>query len=167
MTEFDPLRALRVFNAHEVRYVLIGGFAAGVLGAPLITNDVDVCYDRSPDNLERLAAALSELGATLRVAHAEEPLPFLLDARTLAAGDSFTFNTSAGPIDALGTPSGTRGYPDLSAKATTFDLGDGVTVDVVSLPDLVRMKTASARTKDRVHLEVLAALQEELDRPDE
>ena len=159
---FDPLRALRTFNEHRVRYVLIGGYASSVLGAPIITNDVDVCYERTSENMDRLAAALEELHATLRVAGVEEELPFILDGRTIAAGDSFTFNSASGPIDIVGTPSGTGGFRDLDADATTYDLGEGLLVRVVSLDDLIRMKEAASRPKDDAHLHVLAALKQRI-----
>jgi len=160
MTVFDPLRALRTFNEHGLRYVLIGGYASSILGAPIITNDVDVCYQRTAENMGRLAAALGELHATLRVAGVDEDLPFILDSRTLAAGDPFTFRTDAGDLDALGTPSGTGGFRDLDADATSYDLGEGLIVRVVSLDDLIRMKEAAGRPKDQAHLHVLAALKE-------
>lgn len=159
---FDPLRALRTFNQHQVRYVLIGGYASSVLGAPIVTNDLDVCYERTAENMERLAEALQELQATLRVAGVDEVLPFIVDGRTIAAGDSFTFNTDAGPIDVLGTPSGTGGFRDLDADATTYDLGEGLLVRVVSLDDLIRMKEAASRPKDEAHLHVLAALRQRI-----
>ena len=160
MTRFDPLRALRTLNRREVRYVLIGGYASTILGAPIVTNDVDICYERTADNMNKLAAALQELHAKLRVAGVDEDLPFVLDGRTLAAGDSFTFVTDAGPVDILGTPSGTGGFKDLDADATTYDLGEGLMVRVVSLDDLIRMKEAASRPKDEAHLHVLAALKE-------
>lgn len=159
---FDPLGALRVFNEHRVRYVVIGGYASSVLGAPIITNDLDICYERTSENMDRLAEALLELHATLRVAGVDEELPFILDGRTLAAGDSFTFNSEAGPIDVLGTPSGTGGFRDLDAGATTYDLGEGLRVRVVSLDDLIRMKEAASRPKDEAHLHVLAALKQRI-----
>ncbi|MEW6152639.1 MAG: hypothetical protein AB1673_01435 [Actinomycetota bacterium] len=159
---FDPERAFRTFNRHEVRYVVIGGYAAGLIGAPLVTNDVDICYDRSPGNLESLAQALVELGAKVRVAGVEEDLPFILDARTLAAGDSFTFSSEAGDIDVLGTPSGSGGYQDLDRSASNFDLGEGLVVRVVSLGDLMRMKAAAGRPKDLFHLSVLEAVRDEI-----
>jgi hypothetical protein len=146
-----------------VRFVVIGGFAAELRGAPLVTNDLDVCYDRSRENLERLAGALQELGAKLRVARVEEDLPFILDARTLAAGDCFTFVTDLGSLDVLGTPSGTAGFEDLVRASTPVPVANDLSVLVVALPDLMRMKRASARVKDKLHLEVLAALQEELE----
>jgi hypothetical protein len=160
---FDPLGALRTFNEHGVNYVLIGGYASSVLGAPIITNDVDVCYERTPENMDRLAAALQELGATLRVAGVDKELPFVLDRRTIAAGDSFTFRTDAGDLDVLGTPSGTGGFRDLDADATSYDLGEGLIVRVVSLDDLIRMKEAASRPKDEAHLHVLAALKQRIE----
>lgn len=160
---FDPSLAFRVLNEHDVRYVVIGGLAGEFLGAPIATNDIDICYERTADNMDRLAAALRTLHASLRVAGVEEDLPFVLDGRTIAAGDSFTFVSATGDLDVLGTPSGTRGFRDLDADATTYDLGDGLLVRVVSLNDLIRMKEAARRPKDEAHLHVLTALRQELD----
>lgn len=155
----DPLAALRVLVAHDVRFVLIGGQAARAHGSSSLTKDVDVCYDRAPDNLDRLAAALTEMHARLR--GVDEDVPFVLDARTLRNGDSFTFETDFGAFDVLATPSGTSGYPDLVAGAEPMDFGD-LTVRVVALDDLIRMKRAAARPKDRIEVEVLIALRDEI-----
>ncbi len=140
--------------------MVIGGLAGELLGAPLTTNDLDICYQREPGNLERLAAALQAMGAKLRVAGVDEKLPFVLDARNLAAGDSFTFTTDLGDVDILATPSGTGGFRDLDAKAADYDLGDGLVVRVCALDDLIRMKEASSRPKDEAHLHVLAVLRD-------
>ncbi|HEV2891974.1 MAG TPA: hypothetical protein VGX28_16490 [Frankiaceae bacterium] len=155
---FDPVALLRLLAAHGVRYVLIGGQAARLLGSPLMSLDLDICYDRAPDNLDALAAALRECEARLR--GVDEDVPFLLDARTLRNGDSFTFETRYGPLDVLATPSGTRGYPDLAPAARPMDVG-GVSVPVVALNDLIRMKTAAGRVKDRLAVEELLALRDE------
>ncbi|MGI9032643.1 MAG: hypothetical protein ACR2HY_02950 [Acidimicrobiales bacterium] len=160
---FDPLGALKTLNDHDVRYVMIGGYASTIIGAPIITRDLDICYERTATNMEKLAGALRQLGARLRVAKVDEVLPFVLDAKTLAAGDSFTFSTDVGPLDILGTPSGTGGFRDLESRASSYDLGEGLLVNVVDLDDLIRMKEATARLKDEAHLHVLAALREELD----
>ncbi|TME97589.1 MAG: hypothetical protein E6I40_01320 [Chloroflexi bacterium] len=158
MTPLDPDRILDTLARHHVDYVLIGGLAGIAWGSDLVTFDLDICYARDKTNLDRLAAALKELGATLR--GAPKDLPFQLDARTLAAGDSFTFDTSAGPFDCLGTPTGTNGYPDLSANAEILDV-EGCKVPVVSLDDLIRMKRSAGRTKDRGAIEGLGALRDE------
>ena len=154
---FEIVHELR---RHKVRYVLIGGYAAVALGSPMLTGDVDICYALDDENLERLARALRELGATLRGAPAD--LPFLLDARTLRAGDTFTFSTRAGSLDCLGTPSGTTGYADLARGASELEL-DGVPVSVASIEDLMRMKRAAGRPRDLVALEWLGALRDEIE----
>jgi hypothetical protein len=159
--DFDPIRALQTLNRHKVKYVLIGGFAGKLLGSTILTVDIDICYARDRANLERLSAALQELNAYLR--GAPEGLPFRLDADTLQRGDSFTFVTDAGDLDVLGTPSGTAGYEELARNAAALDLGE-VTVQVAALEDLMAMKRASGRPRDRIHLEVLAALRDEIER---
>ena len=131
-SSFDPVEMLRVLSRAEVKFVVIGGYAAELLGAPLMTMDLDVCYERTAENMERLAAALRQLGAKLRVAKVDEDLPFLLDGRTLAAGDSFTFITDLGSLDVLGTPSGTKGFRDLVSSAVAVPVADDLSVRVVA-----------------------------------
>lgn len=157
---FDPLRAFRVLDRHGVRFVLIGGLAARLLGSPSITNDLDICYDRAPDNLEALAGALRELEARLRGA---PEVPFLLDARTLRAGDHFTFSTLAGGLDVMATPAGGLDFASLRRNAQTLRVED-LELMVADLPDLIRMKRAAGRPKDLIEVEVLAALLEERER---
>ena len=159
-SRFDPLAVLRTLADHGVRFVLIGGFAAAIRGSPVITGDVDICYGREEENLQRLAAALVELGATLR--GAPSGVPFQLGAKALRAGDHFTFSTGGGPLDCLGTPAGTDGFADLDASATDEDL-DGLVVRVASVDDLIRMKRAAGRPQDLIAVEWLAALRDELD----
>lgn len=162
MTEapFLPVEALRVLSSAGVKFVVIGGLAARVHGSPSITRDIDVCYDRSEKNLARLATVLRRLDATLR--NTPKDVPFLLDAVTLAAGGNFSFDTDVGNLDILAVPSGTSGYDDLITDATSVDVG-GVEVFVVSLDDLMRMKRAAGRAKDRVELEILSALKDEIE----
>lgn len=157
---FDPLRALRTLDRHGVRFVVIGGLGGRLHGSPTVTNDLDVCYERSTENLVRLASALRELRAELR--GVDEEVPFRLDAETLAAGDHIAFATTAGDLDVLGTPAGVRGFGELAGRAVPFDL-DGLTVLVASIDDLIRMKRAAGRRKDLIEVEVLAALRDEID----
>ncbi len=159
---YDPVAALGVLDRHGVRFVVIGGVAGRLWGSPTLTNDVDVCYERSPENLTRLAAALVAIDARLR--GVEDDVPYLLDAERLERGQNFTFMTSLGPLDVIGLPAGVRHFDELAANAVTFDLGDGVRVPVCDLEDLIRMKRASARAKDRIELEVLGAVRDERDR---
>ena len=159
--EFDPIRLLHALHERGVLFVVIGGVAARAHGSPSATTDLDVCYERSPANLDRLAQALRTVHATLR--GVEPGLPFRLDARTLQMGDHFTLVTELGDLDCLGTPAGTDGFNELSRNAVLVDF-DGVAVRFASLDDLMTMKRAAGRPKDRVELEILEALRQELDR---
>lgn len=161
--DFNPEGVIRLFGQHGVHYILIGGLAAITHGAPLVTQDVDVCYARDDENLGTLAAAMNEVRSQLR--GADPDLPFRMDARTLRAGDSFTLTTDIGWIDLLGTPSGTMGYDDLVRTADPFTLF-GHRVLVASIDDLIRMKRAAGRRKDLLAVEELSALREEVDRAD-
>ena len=158
---FDPLRALEALTEHGVSFVLIGGVACRLHGSPSVTRDVDICYERSTENLERLAEVLQRVEARLRGVDAD--LPFLLDAKTLAAGSNFTFTTTLGDIDILAIPSGVDGFEELAASAERVDL-ETVEILMASLEDLIRMKEAAARPKDLKEIDILEAIQAEIER---
>lgn len=158
---FDPAAAIRVLQKHRVRFLIIGGLASRLWGSPSITNDLDICYARDRENLARLAAALKELEARLR--GVPPGVPFLLDARTLEAGDHFTFETRAGNLDILGFPAGSGGFEQLLRTSTEMEIARGLRVRVASVEDLIKMKRAAGRPKDLIEVEILAALQDEIE----
>jgi hypothetical protein len=157
---FDPVLLLRKLNDFSVRYIVIGGIAAVAYGSPSVTFDLDICYERSQENMERLAAMLRDVHARLRGVDAD--VPFRLEAATIAAGDHFTFVTDGGDFDILGTPAGTNGYADLATASAPADFG-GIVVSVAALEDVMRMKRAAGRAKDRAELEILGALRDEIE----
>lgn len=145
----DYKAILRALDAEGVRYVLVGGLAAIALGGAHVTDDMDICYDRSDDNLHRLARVL--LGFRARLRGAPAGLPFRPDAATLKAGLNFTFSTSVGDVDALGELEKVGGYEALHLRAEPMELY-GVKVQVISLEDLIKAKKAAGRPKDKLHL---------------
>jgi hypothetical protein len=118
----------------------------------------------SPANLGSLADVLNDLHASLR--GADPGLPFKIERRTLQLGDRFTLSTDAGPLDCLAVPEGTQGFADLDLHAITLEI-DGIPVKFAALDDLIRMKGAAGRPKDRIEIEVLEALRQELSQGDE
>lgn len=141
-------------------YVVIGGIAATLQGSTTITRDFDICYSRERANLKRLADA-RELEAQLR--GVEDDVPFRLDAASLRNGLNFTFKTKHGDFDCLGDPGGGFDSQLLLRNADEMDIG-GLRVMVASVDDLIHMKRAAGRIKDRIEVENLSALREVRDR---
>jgi transcriptional regulator with XRE-family HTH domain len=156
----DVLAAL---DRHAVRFIIVGGQASRVWGSPSLTEDFDAAYAPDRDNHERLAAALREMDAKVRVANVDEDLPLLLDATTLERSFNLTFRTPFGDLDFLGLPAGVDGYDELEPNAVEVAFGKR-TARVAALDDLIRMKVAAGRPKDRVEVEILVALRDERDR---
>src|SRR5215471_15839129 len=102
MTNFKSL--LQILHEAKVEFVVVGAYAAVLQGHAAVTQDLDVCYERSPANLKRLAAALQPYHPRLRGAPAD--LPFSMDFKTLQAGMNFTLATDLGDVDLLGELSG-------------------------------------------------------------
>lgn len=164
-SEFDPDAMLEVLIRHGIRFVLVGGLAAQAHGSPSLTGDLDICYARDRDNLERLAAALAELAAVRRGLPVDSPRMPPLDARTLRGGGLFTLTTRYGDFDILATPDPNFDFERLLEHAIATEL-HGFPMYIASLRDLIEMKRAAGRPKDRIELEILGALREELDRQD-
>lgn len=148
---------------HGVDFVLIGGLAGMARGSSYPSYDVDIAYARAKTNLERLASALNDLGATLR--GAPRDLPFQLDARTSKAGAHFTFETRYGSLDILTDPDGAPPYEKLKAAAGAPAEVEGELIFVASLDHLIAMKEASGRTKDKLMATEYRVLSDELRAP--
>jgi hypothetical protein len=146
-----------------VEFVLIGGLAAQVHGSPSLTGDVDICFSQDKDNLERLATAVQSLNSIRRELPPGIHAP--LDARALRAGDVFTLTTRYGDLDLLAHPDPGLDFGTLVGRSIRAEVL-GVGVRVASLEDLMAMKRAAGRPKDRIELEILGALRDELDHRD-
>jgi transcriptional regulator with XRE-family HTH domain len=152
--EAGPL--LNSLYRKEVDFVVIGGVAGLAHGSAYPTYDLDIAYARGRRNLERLAAALREIGVRLRGAPAD--LPFQIDAQTLEAGMNFTFVTDFGPFDILGQVEGVRSYEELRDRAETQVVG-GIPVRVASLNHLIGMKRRADRPKDQLMVEEYVSME--------
>lgn len=141
----------------EIEFVLIGGAAMGVQGSAHLTRDIDFCYERTSKNIERRARALQPFHPALR--EAPTSLPFLFDAKTIAAGMNFTLTTDLGDLDFFGEVSGLGSYKDVLASSEKKSVG-GIDCRVLSLEGLIRAKEAAARPRDLYVLPELRALAE-------
>lgn len=103
----SPERLVEVFDRHGVDYLIVGGVAARAYGASRETRDLDCLVRRARENLDRLAAAMRELNARLRVEGLSDAeaaqLPMQIDAVALNAIEISTWRTDAGDLDVLST----------------------------------------------------------------
>ncbi len=149
---------LKLLGQHSVECVIIGGVAATLYGSTILTNDLDVCYARNAENLERLATALISVNAKLR--NAPPDLPFILDAETLRRGLNFTFTTDVGSLDLLGEVRGVGFYEEAIAGAIMYELF-GYQFPILEIKKLILAKRTAGRAKDMVALPELEAIQEQ------
>lgn len=143
---------------------MVGGFGSQLHGADRATYDIDFVPSTATENEERLAAALSELDARLRVAGMTDEearqLPVVIDAATLRAFGSTTWTTDAGPLDVLTelpVDGGRRAFDDLVQRSTNVEFA-GVIVRLASLDDIIDSKSHADRPKDREALPELRHL---------
>jgi hypothetical protein len=156
---FDPAAILLALERRGVRFVVIGGAAAVLHGAPYETVDLDVTPARDAVNLARLVEALADLDAELL---AEAPPGLSVDAVLLATLDNARFVTRGGPLDLAFTPDGTAGFDDLATRSVPMTIA-GRPMLVAALADVIRSKEAAGREKDLAALPLLRRLLDEID----
>jgi len=154
---FDPERIIGALARNGVDYVLIGALAARLYGFPRVTADMDITPSREQDNLERLAAALRELGSRVFTESVPEGLAFDCSAKALARAAMWNLVTDAGRLDVAFSPSGTEGFNDLAEHAERFEVFDA-SILVASLADIIRSKAAADRPQDRQDVPLLRAI---------
>jgi len=141
------LRALR-----DVEFILVGGVAAAVQGAPIVTQDVDILYRLAPANLKRLELALDVLNAVTR----DDPRRLRFAVSHLATKGHKLAMTDAGAIDILGSINDGLVFEDLLPHTERMEF-EGLEVNVLRLDKLIDLKRALGRPKDLAVLPVLEA----------
>ena len=159
MTDFEKLVA--ALSDGRVEFIIVGGLAATAHGSARLTQDVDVVYSRSPENMERLVEALAPFRPYLR--GAPPGLPFDWSAATIERGLNFTLTTTLGDIDLLGEITGGGRFERLVDHTVELEFF-GRRCRCLDLPMLIRVKRAAGRPKDLEVIAELEALLEERDR---
>jgi hypothetical protein len=148
----DYRAVLRVLARHRVEFLVVGGVAAVLHGAPIATFDLGVVHARTAENVRRLLDALTELGSRYRDLVDRDLRP---DAGRLLSEGHQLLGTAAAPLDLLGTIGAGRSYDDLLPRSVEMDLGEGLRVRVLDLETLIAVKEETGREKDRAVLPIL------------
>ncbi len=156
MTEPEPrfYPLLRMFVKHRVDFIVVDGVAAVLNGVPLSTFDLDIVHSREPENLARLLSALLEMHSYYRGQGERRLAPRL--AFLEGTGHSL-LTTDEGPLDVLGTIGADEGYEQLRPHSQEMEIADIGTIQVLDLPNLIRVKEVANREKDRLTLPLLRA----------
>jgi predicted nucleotidyltransferase len=156
MSSFANL--LRALVDAGVDFILIGGAAAIVHGSARMTQDVDVVYARSDENIRAVVKAFGSLNPYLR--GAPPGLPFVWDEKTVRQGLNFMLQTDAGAIDLFGEIPGGGRYEDMAPHTIEIS-AFGVQIRCLNLDWLIRVKRAAGRPKDLEAISELEAIREQ------
>jgi len=145
-------RILELFDSYGVEYVVVGGVAAVLQGAPVTTFDIATLVKVDDANAGRLIAVLDALEARYREHSALQPT-----LQDLKKGGHLLLMTNSGPLDVLGFIGGGKRYEDLTDSVTTLKVGD-LSVPVLDIEFLIEDKRALGRDKDLAIVRVLEAV---------
>jgi hypothetical protein len=151
MTNYE--RILRVFEENQVEFIIVGGAAATAHGSSRLTEDLDIVYSRTIENISRLVSSLAPYDPYPR--GVPPGLPFSWDINTISNGLNFTLSTSIGSIDILGEITGGGKYEDLKPFSIRLSLF-GTDCLCLGIEKLIEVKRAAGRPKD---FEVLSELE--------
>jgi hypothetical protein len=149
--------ALEALARHRVDFIVVGGVAAVLGGAPISTFDLDIVHDRASANVARLLGALADLDARYRDLTGRVLRP---EGSALQGEGHHLLLTRCGPLDVLGRIAGGRGYQELLPESVIQPLGE-IAIHVLGLEALIRSKAETNRDKDRAVLAILRRTLEE------
>jgi hypothetical protein len=144
--------------AARVEFIVVGGAAAVIQGAPITTQDLDIVHSRDEGNVRRLLDLLLRLDATMRYDLANRGLKPTLEL--LRGHGQINLSTALGPLDPLCELEDGLGYDQLLEHSEVVNDGS-LSLRVLDLPTLIAVKTRAGRPKDRLALPILIATLEE------
>jgi hypothetical protein len=140
----DQRDLVALFNAHGVKYLVVGAHAVGVHAEPRGTKDLDILIQADPDNSEAVFAALAEFGAPLA---GMSPADF-----NDAPGSVFQIGVPPSRIDILQKIEAVT-FEEAWANRIETSIDQGIPTNVISRDDLIRNKLAVNRMQDVLDVE--------------
>jgi hypothetical protein len=148
---------LRVLAECHVKYVVVGGVAASLQAASLITFDLDIVHERSEENIASLLTALDRLEAHYRTRPELHMKP--TESHLRSDGHQLLL-TKSGALDVLGSIGNGHTYEDLMKKSVQVSI-EGFTISILGLEALIAIKEETGREKDLAVLPLLRRTLEE------
>jgi hypothetical protein len=146
-----------------VEFILVGGLAAVVQGAPITTMDVEIVPRQTSDNLSRLLDFLKSIDACHRRLDAKIIPPAL---EHISGEGHALFRTRFGPLDILAVIEAGQSYDDLVEHTIEIDFRNSKLI-VLDLETLVELKKSSKDSRDKQRLPVLEETLHQIKRIDD
>ena len=137
-TDADVGELIRRLVDAGVEFIVVGGAAAVLHGAPITTEDLDIVHRRTPENVSRLKNLLGELDAHVRELANRQLAP---DESALLGEGHVLLSTRLGPLDCLGTLIDGRGFEELVSHTESIE-DEGAEFRVVDLSTLIELSSA-------------------------
>jgi hypothetical protein len=141
-SDFSDL--LRLFNANQVKYLVIGGYALIQYAEPRYTKDLDLWISADAMNAQAIYHALREFGA---------PLADLTAADFAQEGYFYQMGVPPVRVDILMGIPGVN-FDEAWPRRTEVDF-DGLLVPFIAREDLIAAKRAAGRPQDLLDAEQL------------
>ena len=147
---------LRELLQRGVEFIVVGGAAAVIHGAPVTTQDLDIVPRQHAGDAQCLLAALTQLDARFRpVTPGRDIAP---TEQHVSGRGQLNLITRWGPLDVLLRLHDARGYDDLVAHSMGIDAG-GLRFRVIDLATLIEIKRSTGRARDALVVPLLLAIQ--------
>jgi len=144
LTSPDFKELLSILAKHEVRYLVVGGYAVMKYTEPRFTKDLDLWIATDERNAEAIFAALKEFGA---------PLKDLTPADFGREGYSYQMGTPPFPLDVMMSLPGVT-FEAAWTNRQVSHVGE-LTLPFISKADLIKAKEAGGRDQDRIDVKRL------------
>ena len=135
---------LRLLNSHNVRYLLVGGYAVGYHGYPRATGDMDIWIEMSESNSKKVASAFRDFGM---------PGETISEGLFLEKNKVIRMGVPPVRIEVITNASGVV-FNECYSNRQVIEI-DGIPINFISLEDLKKNKHAVGRHKDMEDLEHL------------
>jgi hypothetical protein len=143
----DFKELLSVFNAHSVKYLIVGGYAVSFHAQPRYTKDIDLLVQHEIGNARAVFAALAEFGA---------PLEGLIPEDFSKRGEFFQMGRAPAAIDILAEIPGVDFDSAWERRVEgVVDAEMGLTANFISRSDLIASKIAAGRLQDLADVEAI------------
>jgi hypothetical protein len=159
----DLAALIESLTSSGVEFIVVGGAAAVLHGAPTSTIDLDIVHRQTSENVNHLMSVLTRLDTIYRDPAGRHIVPTVDD---LMGKGQLNLITDLGPLDPLCRLHDGRGFDELVPHTVVLSDGE-ISIRVLDLETLIEVKESTKRPRDKLVVSLLVALRERLPDGDE